>query len=198
MPRLCEVYPGICLTTEEKAPKNLVYECNSVNTVVFTYISALVGFLRKIVISLHGYEREKKLAEVRRCFGMEMNVEKTKIMRISTQSSPVQIMMDKKVENVEYFNCSGSMMTCDARRTPKIKCSIVMAKAALNKEKTLYISKLDLNLRREVGKCYIWNAAVCGSETWTFRKGDQNYLESFEIWCCSWMENISWTDRVGN
>ena len=23
MPRLCEVYPGICLTTEEKARKNL-------------------------------------------------------------------------------------------------------------------------------------------------------------------------------
>jgi hypothetical protein len=23
VPRLCELYPGICLTTEEKAPKNL-------------------------------------------------------------------------------------------------------------------------------------------------------------------------------
>jgi len=40
-------------------------------------------------------EREKKLSEVRKCFGMEMNVEKTKIMRISTQPSSVQIMMNK-------------------------------------------------------------------------------------------------------
>jgi len=36
---------------------------------------------------------KQKLAEVRRCFGMEMNVEKTKIMRISTQPSPVQIII---------------------------------------------------------------------------------------------------------
>jgi len=39
---------------------------------------------------------KKKLAEVRKCFGMEMNVEKTKIKRLSTQPSPVQIMMKKK------------------------------------------------------------------------------------------------------
>ena len=47
------------------------------------------------------------------------------------------------------------MMTNDARRTLEITCRIVMAKAALNKEETLYISKLDLNLRKKVGKCYI-------------------------------------------
>jgi hypothetical protein len=31
---------------------------------------------------VHGYGRKKILTEVRKCFGMEMNVEKTKIMRI--------------------------------------------------------------------------------------------------------------------
>ena len=127
-----------------------------------------------------------------------MNVEKTKIMRISTQPSQVQIMVDKKWIMWNISTVKGSMMTNDARRTPEIKCRIVMAKAAFNKEKTLYISKLDLKLRRKVRKCYIWTAAVCVAETWTFRRGDKKYLESFEMWCCSWMENISWTDRVGN
>jgi ppGpp synthetase/RelA/SpoT-type nucleotidyltranferase len=37
-----------------------------------------------------------------------------------------------------------------------------------------------------------------GSETWTLRKIDQKYLESFEIWCWRRMEKISWTDRVRN
>ena len=37
----------------------------------------------------------------------------------------------------------------------KIKSSIVMAKAAFNKKKTLVTSKLDLNLRKKVVKCYI-------------------------------------------
>ena len=34
------------------------------------------------------------LIETGRCYGMEMNVEKTKIIRISRQPSPVQIMRD--------------------------------------------------------------------------------------------------------
>jgi len=27
---------------------------------------------------------------------------------------------------------------------------------------------------------------------------DEKYLESFEMWCWRWMENISWTDHVRN
>jgi replicative superfamily II helicase len=37
-----------------------------------------------------------------------------------------------------------------------------------------------------------------GAETWTLRKIDQEYLESFETWCWRRMEKISWTDRVRN
>jgi hypothetical protein len=37
-----------------------------------------------------------------------------------------------------------------------------------------------------------------GSETWTLRKVDQKYLESFEMWCWRRMEKIGWTDRVRN
>jgi hypothetical protein len=37
-----------------------------------------------------------KLIEIGRCYGMEMNVEKTKVMRISRQPLPVKIIMDQK------------------------------------------------------------------------------------------------------
>jgi hypothetical protein len=37
-----------------------------------------------------------KLIDIGRCYGMEMNVEKTKVMRISRQQSPVTIMIDQK------------------------------------------------------------------------------------------------------
>jgi hypothetical protein len=40
--------------------------------------------------------------------------------------------------------------------------------------------------------------AFCSTETWTLRKVDQKYLESFEMWCWRRMEKISWTDRVRN
>jgi hypothetical protein len=45
-----------------------------------------------------------KLTAIGRCYGMEMNVEKTKVMRISRQPFPVKIMIDQKqLENVEHF-----------------------------------------------------------------------------------------------
>ena len=37
-----------------------------------------------------------KLIDIGRCYGMEMNVEKTKVMRISSQPSPVTIMIYQK------------------------------------------------------------------------------------------------------
>ena len=43
---------------------------------------------------------------------MEMNVEKTKVMRISRQPSTVTIMIDQKqLENAEYFKYLGSILT---------------------------------------------------------------------------------------
>jgi hypothetical protein len=63
--------------------------------------------------------------------------------------------------------------------TREIKSRIAMAKTAFNKKKNLFTNKLDLNLRKKLVKCYIWSIALCGAETWTLRKVDQKYLESF-------------------
>jgi hypothetical protein len=74
------------------------------------------------------------------------------------------------------------MLTNDGRCMCEIKSRIAMEKAALNK-KTLFTSKLDLNLRKKLVKFYIWNMALYGAETWTLRAANHKYLESFEMWC---------------
>jgi hypothetical protein len=38
-----------------------------------------------------------------------------------------------------------------------------MAKAAFNKKETFFTSKLDLNLRKKLVKCYIWSMALYGA-----------------------------------
>jgi hypothetical protein len=62
----------------------------------------------------------------------------------------------------------------------------------------IFTNTLDLNLRKKRVKWYIWGTALCGAETWTLRKADQKYMESFEMWCWRRMEKIGWTDRVRN
>ena len=124
---------------------------------------------------------------------------KTKVMRISRQPSPVTIMIDQKqLESVECFKYLGSVLTSDGRCTCDIKSRIALARAAFNKKKALFPSKLDLNLKKKLVKCYICSLAFYGAETWTLRAADKKYLEDFEMWCWRRMEKISWTDHVRN
>ena len=80
-----------------------------------------------------------KLTETGRYYGMEMNVEETKVMRISRQLSPVTIPIDQEqLANVKCFKYLGSMLTDEGRCTCEIKSRIAMAKAAFNKKKNLF------------------------------------------------------------
>jgi hypothetical protein len=87
-------------------------------------------------------------------------------------------------------------MINEARCTCEIKSRIAIAKAAFNRQKTLFTSKLDLNLRKKLVKCYIWIIILYGAKTWAYRKVDQKHVESFEMWCWRRMEMIRWTDHV--
>jgi hypothetical protein len=55
-------------------------------------------------------------------------------------------------------------MTSDEGYTHEIKSKVAMTKAAFNKKKTLFTSKLALNLRKKVEFCYILIIACCGAE----------------------------------
>jgi hypothetical protein len=95
-----------------------------------------------------------KLIEIGRYYRMEMNVEKTKVMRISRQPLPVKIMIDQKqLENVECFKYLGSILTNEEICSCEIKCRVAMAKAAFNKKRTLFTSTLNLELRKKLVKC---------------------------------------------
>jgi hypothetical protein len=63
----------------------------------------------------------------------------------------------------------GSLIKNDALCACEIKSWFTIAKAAFNKKITLFVNKLDQNLREELVKCHIFY----GVETWTLQKEDQ-------------------------
>ena len=69
-----------------------------------------------------------------------MNAGKTKVMRISRQQLSEHIATDQKnlLDNVEYFNYLGSLITNDERCTCEIRSKTSMAKAGFNK-KTFFL-----------------------------------------------------------
>jgi hypothetical protein len=98
---------------------------------------------------------------------MEINVEKTKTVSMSRQPCLVQVtrvVHQKQLENVEHFKYLSSIITNRARRTREIIFNIAMSKAAFNKKKALFTSKLDFNLRKKLIKCYIWSIVLYGAK----------------------------------
>jgi len=92
-----------------------------------------------------------KLIEIGGCYGMEMNVEKTKVMGISRRQLSVKIMIDQKeLENVESFKYLCRILANDERCTCENKCRTDMAKAAFNKKRVLFTSTLGLELRKKL------------------------------------------------
>jgi hypothetical protein len=65
---------------------------------------------------------------------------------------------------MEYCNYLGRMKENDARCTREMKFRTATAKAAFNRKKTLFTSKLDLNLRKKLVKGYISRMTLYGAE----------------------------------
>jgi hypothetical protein len=57
------------------------------------------------------------------------------------------------------------VLTDYGRCTCETKSRIALAKAAYNKKRALFTSKMDLELRKKLVKCHIWSIALYGAET---------------------------------
>ena len=74
----------------------------------------------------------------------------------------------------------------------------LQCQSSIQQEAEYFHQQIGFKFKEETNKFWTWSIALCGAETWTLRKADQKYSESFEMWCWSRMEKTSWTDRVRN
>ena len=100
---------------------------------------------------------------------LSRNVSKCTNLRFVT-SKKSEHRRAKALENVNYFDYLGSVITNDERCTCEIKTRIAMAKAAFNRKKTHFNNKLEFILRKKLVKRYMWSLFLCGAETSHFGK----------------------------
>ena len=78
---------------------------------------------------------------------------KIKVMRISSEPSPLQIMIDQQqLQNMKYFNYLSCIITSDANVHVKLNPGLPWQKQH-STERRLFTSKLDSNLRNKLVKC---------------------------------------------
>jgi hypothetical protein len=90
------------------------------------------------------------------------------------------------------------VLTRDSYCITEIKMRIAMAKKAFNRKMSLLRSMLNKELRNMWVSCCVWKFALYGSETWTLRKLERKFLDSFKMWCWRRMENIKCSEKLTN
>ena len=133
-------------------------------------------------------------------YSMRINKSKTKVMvcnRCEHKNLDIKIGTEK-IQEVEEFCYLGSKITKDGRSKRDIKCRIAQAKIALYEKINLFRSGIDVNIKKQFLKTYIWSVALYGSETWTIGNQERKSIEAFEMWCYRRILGIKWTDKITN
>ena len=111
--------------------------------------------------------------------GLPVNIWLNMIELAYSYISLVYLFRSIWVDNVQvdHFKHLGSVLT---RHTRGINMRIAMAKETFNRKISLLTSKLNIELRKKLVRCYVWSVALCGSETWTRRKLEPSIWKAFK------------------
>jgi exonuclease III len=140
----------------------------------------------------------KMLEEACKAYGMKVNAKKTKVMSVRSEEK-IELHIDGvRVDQVNSFKYLGSFLTEDWRCEKDVKARIGIAKEAFTRMKRILCGSLELELRKRLGKCFVWSVLLYGAETWTLREYERKKLEAFEMWMWRRMLKISWKDKVSN
>jgi hypothetical protein len=85
-----------------------------------------------------------------------------------------------QLEILEYLNSFATKITNDAKRKREIISRIAMENVAFIKNKTVFINRLGLNLRKKSLNA-TFRIVLYRAVTWTLGKADRKDLESFEM-----------------
>ena len=115
-------------------------------------------------------------------YGMKINRQKTKLMRISKQPGKVvKLLIDGyQIEQLSSICYLGSMITEDGRSEKEIKCRIGMAKSKFYDNLKIFTGQLSTPTKKQMIKSLVWSVALYAAEACTMMKVDTQRLEDFK------------------
>lgn len=134
-------------------------------------------------------------------FGMKINIKKTKVMSIrKNQNVPQPCSIDGQIlEQVNKFKYLGCWIDSSLNPELEVRSRIEQARKSFVKiKKLLCDSRIKLETRLRLSKCYVWSTLLYAAETWTLKTSTLNKLEAFEMWTYRRILKISWTSHTTN
>ena len=138
-----------------------------------------------------------KVKEESEKVGLELNIQKTKIM---ASSSITSWQIDGgTMESVTDFIFLGSKITADGDCSHQIKRHLLLGRTAMtNLDSILKSRDITLLTRVQIVKTMVFPVVIYGCESWTIKKAECPRINAFELWCWRRLLRVPWTARKSN
>ena len=139
-----------------------------------------------------------KVKEESEKVGLELNIQKTKIMA----SGPITSweIDGETVETVVDFIFGGSKITADGDCSHEIKRRLLLGRKVMtNLDSILKSRDVTLPTKVRLVKAMVFPVVMYGCESWTVKKAEHQRIDAFEqLWCWRRLLRVPWTARRSN
>ena len=138
-----------------------------------------------------------KVREESEKVGLKLNIQKTKIMASSPDTS-WQI-DGETVETVRDLFWGGSKITADGDCSREMKrCLLLGRKVMTILDSILKSRDITLSTKVHLVKAMVFPVVIYGCESWTIKKAECRRIDAFEVWCWRRLLRVPWTARRSN
>lgn len=142
-----------------------------------------------------------RVTEVSSQYGLEMNINKTKLIVVSKRNITEDNLYinQSRIQRVKQYTYLGTTINENWDNSQEIRCRIEKARSVFIKMSPLFKShNLSLHMKLRLLRCYVFSVLLYGVETWTLTKETTKRLEAFELWLYRRILKISWTQKITN
>ena len=135
-----------------------------------------------------------KVKEESEKVGLNLNIQKTKIMASSSITS-----WEIDGETVADFIFLGSKITADGDCSHEIKRCLLLGKKVMTNLDSIFKSRdVTLSAKVHLVKAMVFPVVMYGYESWTIKKAECRRINAFELWCWRRLLRVPWTARKSN
>ena len=138
-----------------------------------------------------------KVKEKTEKVGLKLNIQKTKIMALSSITS-WQIDAET-METVTDFIFLGSKTTADGDCTHEIKRHLLLGRKVMaNLDSILKSRDITILTKVHLVRAMVFLVVMYGCESWNVKKAEHQRIDAFELWCGRRLKRVPWNARRSN
>ena len=144
-------------------------------------------------------EKTNIMAEKAGSIGLDVNVGKTKVLRMNTKvTQPVQLYSDDLVE-VEEFTYLGSLVTTNGSSDSEVKSRLAKARHAFRLLRNFWKNgNISTKTKLRIFKTNVLTTLLYGAESWKITITVLKKLEVFQRKCLRSILRIFWPNTISN